>query len=411
MSERRWWPALGLIAALGVAVRVLWVVAGSWEPGGLAIDSVFYHELANLLADGRGFISPTALDAGIVEPTADKPPLFPLLLAAASKLGFTGIESHRLVGCGLGAATIVLTGLLGRRAGGPGVGLVAAAIAAAYPFFISLDGGLLTEAAYGPLLLLSLLLAYRLMDAPGAGRALASGAVIGLAAMARPEALLLLPLLVLPVLVRAAGPGRPRALWFAAACLAALAVVAPWTARNWSAFDRPVPISSQEGITIGGANCLSTYSGSDLGFWRLDCIPPSVVRIRNEAERAAAARREGLEYAADHAGRLPVVLAARVLRTWELYKPFARAYPGGLPAPPAARLGSYYLLLALAACGLALLRRRGVPLLPLLVPLVLATTITLIGFGYVRFRFAADLALTVPAATALCAAYVRVRGR
>src|SRR3954451_328672 len=120
------WIVLAALAALGGAARLIWIVGRTWNPNGLIVDSLYYHRVANFVAAGQGFISPDALDHGHTIPTAEKAPLYPLVLAFESKLGATGIEAHRLLGVALGMAGIVLVGILGRRRAGPAVGLVAA---------------------------------------------------------------------------------------------------------------------------------------------------------------------------------------------------------------------------------------------------------------------------------------------
>src|SRR5919112_5918356 len=87
--------ALGAIALLGGVVRVVWIKTAEFKPNGLIIDEQYYHRVANFVANGLGFISPAAYDAGAQLPSAEKPPLYPLLLALQSKLGFTSFESHR----------------------------------------------------------------------------------------------------------------------------------------------------------------------------------------------------------------------------------------------------------------------------------------------------------------------------
>src|SRR4051794_32058425 len=162
----------------------------------------------------------------------------------------------------------------------------------------------MSETLYGLLIALVLLAAYRLRDEPTAWRAVALGAVIGLAALTRAEALLLLPLLLLP-----------RWRWFLVACLATAVVVLPWTVRDWAAFDQPVLISTNDGITIAGSNCPASYHGRELGSFTTSCIAP--VRFPdNEARQAAEYRSDATSYASDHAGRAPVVVAVRVLRLW-----------------------------------------------------------------------------------------------
>ena len=68
---RRWLLAA---TALGAVIRVAWLVAGWNDPIGFE-DAFFYHHQANLLADGKGFISPFPyLASGVSSPAAEHPP-------------------------------------------------------------------------------------------------------------------------------------------------------------------------------------------------------------------------------------------------------------------------------------------------------------------------------------------------
>jgi 4-amino-4-deoxy-L-arabinose transferase-like glycosyltransferase len=376
------------IVLAGVALRLVHVLAIAPSTA-IFTDGFFFHWVGKAVADGHGYVNPAELFfKGHSVATAAHPPIYTFVIAAATKLGITGDEAQRSLGCLFGAGTIALIGLLGRRVAGAGVGLGAAAIAAVYPLLIAADGALMSETLYGLLVALALLAAYRLRDEPGWWRALALGAVVGLAALTRPEALLLLPLLTLP-----------RWRWFGVACVAAAIVVLPWTARNWAAFDRPVLISTNDGLTVAGANCNATYHGRDLGSFNQSCIGP--VRFPgNEARQAAVYRSDASSYAGDHAGRLPVVVAVRVLRLWGLYQPTRLAYDAQNRSRAVQEAGVLfsYLLIPLAVFGALGLRRRGEPLSILLAPIVLVTITAALTYGGLRLRHAAEIPLVILAA-------------
>jgi 4-amino-4-deoxy-L-arabinose transferase-like glycosyltransferase len=298
-------------------------------------------------------------------------------------------------------------GVLGRRVGGDRVGLLAAAIAAVYPLLWVNDATVLSESLYGLLIALALIAAYRVIDRPTAGRAAALGAVVALAALTRSEALALAPLLVLPVAWRARWRG------IAAAALAGALLMAPWLVRNSIAFDHPVLISNNSGSLLAGANCDATYHGRFIGLWRIDCIPSGVGG--NEAERAAVYRSRGIDYARDHAGRVPAVAAVRVLRTWDFWVPHDQAIYETLESRDRTveyiGVGAYYLLLPFAITGVLLLRRRREPVWILLAPAVLVTVSSLVGYGLTRFRLAAEIPIVVLASLTLLELQRRARAR
>jgi 4-amino-4-deoxy-L-arabinose transferase-like glycosyltransferase len=396
------WLAAIAVAALAVRLAYAYLLVGD-DP--LLGDALQFHLQANALADGKGYVQPFLLrDTGVVRPSADKPPLFPFLEAAVSLLGGRSWQAHHLVGVLAGTGTIAVVGLLGRRVAGPAAGLAAAGIAALYPVLVATDGSLRSESVYALAIALCLLAAVRLREQPSAARAAVLGAAIGVAALARSEALALLVLLALPL------AGVRRA---AVAGLVCLAVLTPWLARTWIALDHPVLVSTNVGGLLAGANCDTTYSGPLLGQWDYGCLPPP--RHENEALESARQRDIGLRYARSHAGRLPVVVAARLGRSFELYRPNQNAhmesfYEGRNLVLAQAGTAAFYALVVLAAIGAVALRRRGGPWLVLLAPAALVVITTVISYGFTRFRVAAEPGLVVLAAVGLLALAQRVTG-
>jgi 4-amino-4-deoxy-L-arabinose transferase-like glycosyltransferase len=392
------------IVAVGVALRLVHVLAIAPSTA-IFSDGFFFHWVGKAVADGHGYVNPAEFFfKGNSVPTATHPPLYTLVIAAATKLGITGDEAQRSLGCIFGAGTIAVIGLLGRRVAGPRAGLVAAAIAACYPLLIAADGALMSETLYSLLIGLALIAAYRVRDDPGWRRAAVLGVVIGLAALTRAEALLLLPLLALPAAWR-----RWRLL--GAVVLATVVVVAPWTVRNWTTFDRPVLISTNDGVTLAGSNCAATYHGRDLGSFDTGCIGPARFPA-NEARQAAQYRSDATSYAGDHLGRVPVVIGARILRVWGLYQPTRLAYDAQnrrLAVQEAGVLFSYALI-PFAVFGAVMLRRRGEPLFVLLAPVLLVTITCALTYGGLRLRQAAEVPLVVLAAIGMVAAWERWRG-
>src|SRR5215213_1196426 len=136
--QRPFATRLACLVALGLAVRLVYalvVMKGVPVRG----DGEQFHSLANQLADGRGYIQPLRITPEATA-TADKPPLYPLVLAGPSALGLGSVAAHRAISCLMGAALVAGLGLLGRRVGGERAGLLAAALGALYPMLWVLDG-------------------------------------------------------------------------------------------------------------------------------------------------------------------------------------------------------------------------------------------------------------------------------
>lgn len=396
-------------ALLGIALVAFGVRLGYAEnvyaARGLG-DDWWYHWMADALAAGRGFNNPleTLVNghavrgfAGEPIPTAYHPPLFPVVLAIGSKLGLTTYGAHRAIGCALGAAASVVSGLCGRRIGGPALGIAAAAVAALFPPLVANDSTLLSESLYGLLIAGVVLAALRVREAPTPRRAVVLGLLIGLAALTRSEAALLVFLLI-PFVVR-----RDWRAGLIAAGVTALLVV-PWCIRNTVEFDRPVTIATGDGSVLAGANTHATYYGDLLGAWDVSGLhrPVPAEASINEAVGSDAGRRAALDYAGEHVGRLPIVLAARALRTWNLY-PFS---PGEQVRQYAFFAGSTrwvqwlsmlaaWVAIVLAVVGVRALRRSGAPLAPLLAPVALVTLVSVLFNGDPRYRDAADVSLVL----------------
>jgi 4-amino-4-deoxy-L-arabinose transferase-like glycosyltransferase len=401
----RFWTYLLLLAAGGIALRLLYVYVIAPDVRGIG-DWRYFHEQANLIARGKGFIDPTDYALfGRQTAAAGHPPLWPLLLSGVSKLGFTGFHAHRAAGAVLGGGTIVVMGLLGRRLAGARTGLLAAGIYTFDPLVVGADGSLMSECLYGLLVAVVLFAAYRLYDSPSVREAAFLGAAVGLAALVRAEALLYVPLLALPLALRPPDLRRPA---LVATLVAFGLVVGPWTVRNAIVFDRPVAISNNGSQAMVGANCPATYHGRDTGLWHIECISPQQP-TENQAQAAVRWTKEGLGYMRDHPGDMPRVMSIRVLRTWDLYQPWRMVAFAEGRDPDIERAGVvvYWLLLPLAIAGLLVMRARGRQFWIMLAPFAVVILVSVFFYGTPRFRHAADIAIIALAAVSVDAALRR----
>lgn len=391
---------LALVAAVALALRIAYVLALAPAPARTFDDSFWYSFVSGEVARGHGFrflaLHGAVLSPGLrLGPTALHPPLYPIALAGLRELGVTNVDHLVWLGAVTGTVTVVGLGLLGRALGAPNSGIVAAALGAVYPLLIVPDGALLSETVYGPVVILVLAAALALARRPAAKRAAALGLAVGLATLVRPEALGLLIILALPLAWR--GPGRgARLLRLILTVACALAVVAPWLIRNEEAFG-VLTLSTNDGMTLAWSNCALTYHGSRLGYFDTACTPGAVTG--NEARQASQLRNEGLRYAERHLRRLPVVIAARLARTWGLFDPFAGSHTEGRNVT-VSNVGVvvYYPLAVLALVGAWALRRRRAELWVLLAPLVLVSLTAAATFGSLRLRYLGELPLVLLAA-------------
>jgi hypothetical protein len=278
-----------------------------------------------------------------------------------------------------------------------------------------LAGVAMAESLYVPLVALTLLLTYALIDVAEAPRgpggaspqlaflAALLGVLIGLATLDRTEAVLLLPLLALAVGLRLPG-ARERVRVVAVIAGAALLVLAPWVGRNWDAFDRFPLLSTNGGLTAMIANCERPYY-VDVGFIEPNCLTRCQRFREDELRYSDCGTRVARRYAEDHLGRVPVVVAARVARTWNLYgldRDLGYAEFGGRNRTAGkAGMVILWVLLPFAALGAWWLVKRRRPLLPLVAPVVVASVATALTFGFSQYRVGADVSLVVLAAAGL----------
>ena len=415
-TDRRWLIVLLGICALGLGLRVGYVLG--WQQideDELGGDAYYYHAAANLLAEGEGFVHPFFWREGIRAPGADHPPAYQVVLALPSVVGLDTVRDHQLFSCVLGTVTIGLAGLAGRQIAGRRAGLIAAGLTALYPNIWMNDAAVMSETLALLFGVVVVICAYQAWRRPSWRWFVATGAAIGLASLARAEGVMLVPLVVWPLAAWARGIDgwRVRLGRLAAGTGAAVLVIAPWVVANMVRFDEPTTLSTQLGPTLDVANCDETYYGTALGAWSFDCASdPEANADRSTIDKQL--RDEAIDYARDHASRLPVVVAARFGRAWAVYDPleqlkfdrFAENRPLGASR---AGLASYYVIAAGAVAGAVVLRRRGVPSFPLVAGVINVAVTVVLFYGSTRFRAPAEPSLVLLAAVAADALVTRLR--
>jgi len=369
--------ALCLIVALGFALRAERALdppapdRSSRAERSVEIDSNTYLSISKSLYEDGSYGGPNFRAASDWSPGAP-------LLFAATYFVTGGVHDGvaRLVLALLGAIGIAVVYQLGRRFGGPAVGLLAALIVAIYPAFIYSTGLLLSEPG-AVLFLPATVLALLWADERDSSWAwLAPGALLGLTALFRPEYLVFGVVFFVVVLLRV----RARAGWqpgLAAAGLlvaAFAAVILPWTIRNYVVLDRVVPVSTGGGKALyigtylpGDGDHFQTKEQLYRRFFprtklsseeieRGQPMAPLLDRIAAEypsGSRDAALARAGRENIRTYLVGEPLDYAAMTARkVWRLWRNGAVGMDGS--GWRAVQL----ILIALGLAGLVLLARR-----------------------------------------------------
>ncbi len=266
----------------------------------LLADAFFYSAQATAVRQGQGFDELFGK-----APTAEHGPLTQILLAPFS----SSVDQQRLGVTVFGIIGLVLFALVARRLLPGKLAPLAVLVAAIYPNIWLNDATVMSETLALLPINAAMLLLIEFRDRPTWWRAAGIGVATGLGALARSE-LMLFAVICAGVcfwFVRSRdGADRGWRAPITAAVLvmaAAVATVAPWVGANLARFDEPVFLTTNDGTTLLGANCESTYYGSGVGSWNVLCVyalePPDgadasvIARLRRE---------EGLEFAGDHLG-------------------------------------------------------------------------------------------------------------
>jgi len=410
-ARERWWLWLGLSTVIGLAVRLAAVFGRpNAKPHG---DSYIYHNAANLLASGHGFVSPVWYSIGEYhKQSAGFPPLFILLVAIPSVVGLKTFFAQRVFCCFLGAAAVVVCGYTGREIAGRRVGLIAAFLLAVYPNIWMSDELALSETIVPLLVAGVLLFAYRFWKEPGVARAIWLGLSLGIAVLGRDELTLLVLFILVPLALLARSlDWSQRLTALGVGLLAVGLVIGPWVGFNLSRFQKPVFITTGLGVTMASADCATTFAGPLEGYWWQPCAlayarSPSVNTNADESVEGAELQHLTFEYLQHHENRLVPVASAKVGRAFGFFHPMEqirmdsyvemRPYRWALTG-----LFMYYVLLALSIGGTVVLRRRRIPSFPLWVIGLNVVCSVVLAFGNTRYRTGFEVSLVLLAAVQL----------
>jgi hypothetical protein len=411
---------LAAVTAAGAVWRLLYLFVARIDDDLKLNDSLYYSMQAGLNSEGQWF-----KEALTGQPGAEHGPLTSLYLTPWSLGAWDPVPLQRFAVTLVGIATVAVVGLLGRRvalsADGTNrvfaerCGLVAAGVAAVYPNLWVNDSVVMSESLAILLVSVALLLAVDVQQRPSFGRVVWLGVVVGLAALARSELLLLTAGFAAVLAITAL---RRRSSWWPTAVLllAAAATVAPWTLYNLGRFDHVVVFTTNDGNTLLGANCDLTYYDTP-GGWDIRCLGPETDEgATDPSDRSRMRRDAAIEYVGDHLDRVPIVVAARVARGLDVYgvTNLVRMDVGEDKATWAVWAGivCWWLLAVAAVIGWReAARRRLTSRWVLLVPIIAVLLTTIAFYGAHRIRAPAEPAVVVLAAIAIAARFERGAGR
>ena len=339
-------------AIVGVAARLAFGLF-YWVDKPLTHDEREYSALARSVAAGRGFTYEPGHQTGTSQQFGRAPgyPLFLALVGAPPADAVSTPVRVKIAQSLVGGAVVWLIGFIAWRSRSAYAGVAAAVIAAAYPPLVWMSAYVLSETLFSLLALAAVTVLDMAMHrarthrAGGAG-VLAAGLLAGLATLVRPVMLFFLPLALLWML------RRRRPALAVAFMAAALAVILPWTARNYRVYDKFVLVASEGGVTFWTGNHPLSRGDGDLAANPALKRAELEFRLRHPGVTAEQLEplyyRDALAYIADHPG-------------WWMLLLMKKAFYTIVPAGPsytlhswkyfATSVASYLLLLPLACAG------------------------------------------------------------
>src|SRR5439155_7878935 len=139
----------------------------------------------------------------------------------------------------------------------------------------------------------------------------------------RSEGAMLFALFALPTLLLVPRVAtRKRFELLGVVAVVAVLVVGPWTIRNLTTFEKPSLLGNGFGWVLAYGSCDAAFSGPRLGYWDDSCSLKDYPPDSEESVLDQMARTTALDYLCDHKSRIPVVVAARIGRIWDVYRPF-----------------------------------------------------------------------------------------
>jgi 4-amino-4-deoxy-L-arabinose transferase-like glycosyltransferase len=388
---------------------------GCFQVGG---DALYLFLQGRMLSEGKGYSSPVFfIITGQESPGAGKPPIWPAVIAGMNLVGLETPTAVRLMAALLGAAAVVLIGHTAGKLAGRRAATIAAALAAFYPMLWINDWKMLND---GPMILASAFVfycAYTFWAKPRPKTAALLGLSVLIATFTRNEAITLLVFLILPLVWSLRRfPPSVRLRLGAVAWVTFAALYMPWLTYNLARFHQPGLLGGSSGSTAINSSCDSAWYGTNMGYLDFQCIdllsqlrtaqlldptkPPS-----DESDIDKAFREQSSEYINENKNRAPIVLAARVGRMWDVYKP-AQNLDYNINLEGRGRLDStlglisYFVLMPWAIGGLVVLYRRRITITPMLAFALAITLTAAITFGITRFRVPVEVGICLAAAVA-----------
>ncbi len=399
-------PAVGIFF-LALLVRVAYnlTVARGYLP---TFDSGVYQKIALNLLHSRCFCQLPGVQ------TTGRAPLWPLVIAVIYRLfGVNNLSVRLFLSC-LGSGTCVLVYLFARDICGRRIGLLAGIIAAIYPNLFIYDGWLYSESLYTFLLLAFCYTLYLIQRTKQARWMMLSGFLAGLLALERPNGVII-PVLVVVwaviVIWKAKTSWRVAASSAAIIALITVALVLPWTLRNYTLTHRLIPVATGDGTVLLGAYNDKVLSNTpSYGTWvgPTGAVPQIADRnYTSDTARDDAYKAYVSQWIRGHLNEMPYLLSLHIVKMWtpstsEEDLPMNQ-FPTRLSSQVTMDMINVmsYPIFLLAALGLVVTRKWWRELLFIYLILIETVALCIYFYGSSRFRAPIEPFLVILAAAAI----------
>jgi len=388
-----------IILALGLALRLIFI---SLLPGkkfllaGPFADQKEFVATAKNVLGSRGII----LGEGREIP---RMPLYGLFLAGSFRLFGENFFFLRLWQALISTGSVGLVFLLTRRIFSKEAALLAALVAAIYPFFIFFSGLILNETLFIFFFLLEIYFLVRLRNAmqPGGPSsdvehpqdakhetvrrrgspywlALAAGIFAGVTVLVRGAALVFY-FFIWASLFLVIRSKRKALLAVVIHCAFFSATLMPWVWRNYKITGHFVPTTLRVGLSLYEGNSPQATGAPMLHILKI----PDAAQNLDEYQKDKFLRREAVRYIVEHPGRFLRLSAAKFIRFWN---PVPN-YPGfRRPILAVASAASFVPVLFLALLGMWLKRKKWRRWLLPVLPVLYFTLLHMVFVGSLRYR-------------------------
>ncbi|MBN1478932.1 glycosyltransferase family 39 protein [candidate division KSB1 bacterium] len=359
------------------------------------VDETDYLALGQSIAAGNGYVNSQG------QPTAFRPPGYPLFLAILSKVAINDAPSVRVVQAFVSSITVLLLSLLSLRIVGPVASLVSAGLAAGYPYFIYSTGTLFPITWFSLTLVASVTFLFIGLDNNRKWYIALAGFCMGLSILTRTSAAVLGLATLLWLLIILFKSPKKLLLTALVFGLTMTSVLFPWLLRNYHVFGTPV-LSTNGGRNLWlGNNPKSTAnSGSNIE------MPQEFAQrigMAGEIEADHLYSATALEYIKSDQNHYLWLAVQKGVALWRLDpSPTTEGYPRYKCLHSLISWISYAPILLLALTGFAISNRAGKK--KMLLWLLFGLFFTLLHAVYiskVRFRLPLDYFLILMAGAAI----------